>query len=95
MDFLKMRTRRQQHRRLVTSLVKSKEMPEGCSSVSDIPSSFRRSLTFGRVPERIRPFLFCGEGVVAGDVGEVAGIVEGEYANVISAADLEAVYAAI
>lgn len=39
--------------------------------------------------------LSRGEGVVAGDLDEVAGVVEGEDADVVAAADLEAVDAAV
>lgn len=42
------------------------------------------------------PFiLYCGEGVVAGGLGQVAGVVDGEDADVAAAADLEAVDAAV
>jgi len=44
----------------------------------------------------VRPFyLPGGEGVVAGDLGEVAGVIEGEDADVARAADLKAIYAAV
>jgi hypothetical protein len=37
----------------------------------------------------------CGEGVVAGDVAQVAGVVEGEDTDVVAAADLKAVDPAV
>ena len=40
-------------------------------------------------------FLSDREGVVAGDVGEVASVVEGEDADVAAASELKAVDAAV
>ena len=51
-------------------------------------------------PGLFAPAFFClvltgSKGVVAGDLGEVAGVVEGEDADVVAASHLEAVDAAV
>lgn len=75
----------------------SKAAHEECSSCLDILS--RRTLINGLpVGASVPAFFIClagGEGVVAGRLDEVACVVEGEDADVVAAADLEPVDAAV